>query len=270
MQERIEEFGGSGPPVVFAHANGWPLGSYRVFFSHLLEHCRIIGYHQRPMWSREPAPERLDWRQLTTDLLDTVQATQSEPVWMMGHSMGAVVSLLAAARRPALFRGLLLIDPVLALRRHFLVRRLMPARMRDRMPIIAKTLTRPDRFASRQEAFDFHRPKRAFRVMSEEVVWDYVNAGTRRTESGDYVLSYGRDWEVAAYRGVLSVWSAMSRVKLPVLGLRGETSDTISPAAFARWARVQPHADLRECRGGHLLPLERPAETAAEVVSFLR
>jgi pimeloyl-ACP methyl ester carboxylesterase len=31
----------------------------------------------------------------------------------------------------------------------------------------------------------------------------------------------------------------------------------------------QPQADLRECPGGHLLPLEHPRETAAEVLDFL-
>lgn len=59
------------------------------------------------------------------------------------------------------------------------------------------------------------------------------------------------------------------KISLPVLGLRGETSDTLSRKAFARWRRLQPQADLRECEGGHLLPLEFPQGTADQVLGFL-
>ena len=51
------------------------------------------------------------WR--ADDLVETLEATQAGPVWMMGHSMGAAISTIAAARRPQLFHGLILIDPIL-------------------------------------------------------------------------------------------------------------------------------------------------------------
>lgn len=269
MRRRIEEFGGSGESLVFAHANGYPVGSYRQFLGQLTPHCKVTGYHHRPMWSEEEPPLKLNWRGLAVDLVDTLEATQSGPVWMMGHSMGAVASLLAAARRPDLFRGLILIDPVFMLRRHITARELMSAKKLEQTPMVARTLKRPNRFATRQEAFDFHRPKRAFRGMSDEVMWDYIKAGTRQREDGEYTLSYGREWEAAAYRSAPSVWSTLGKVKLPVLGLRGETTDTLSKKAFGRWQRMQPQARLLESTGGHLLPLEYPAETAAHIIDFL-
>ena len=61
----------------------------------------------------------------------------------------------------------------------------------------------------------------------------------------------------------------LASIQHPVLGLRGETSDTLQPEAFSLWREVQPQADLRICRGGHLLPLEHPRDTAAEVLDFL-
>ena len=44
----------------------------------------------------------------------------------------------------------------------------------------------------------------------------------------------------------------------------------ITPGVFRRWQRVQPEADLQLCPGGHLLPLERPGETAERVLGFLQ
>ena len=160
MRQRLEEFGGSGAALVFAHANGYPVGSYRQFIAQLTPHYRVTGLHHRPMWSPEMPPVRLNWSRFADDLVDTLEATQSGPVWMMGHSLGAVVSAQAAARRPELFRGLILIDPVFMLRRRVAAQAVTPRKQLDQLPMIRKTLTRPNRFASREEAFEFHRGKR--------------------------------------------------------------------------------------------------------------
>ena len=101
--------------------------------------------------------------------------------------------------------------------------------------MIRKTLTRPNRFGSREEAFEFHRAKRVFSDFSDTVLWDYVMAGTRLNEEGEYQLAYAREWEAAAYRSHPEVWEALAMVTLPVLGLRGETSTTLSPEAFDLW-----------------------------------
>ncbi len=269
MQQRLEDFGGQGEPLVFAHANGYPVGSYRQFIDELLKQCRVTGFHQRPLWSPEAPPARLDWWRFADDLLETLETSQPGPVWMMGHSMGAVVAAKAASRRPELFRGLLLIDPVFLTPDTIAARAHLPDEVLDEAPMIRKTLTRPNRFASREEAFDFHRGKRAFSDFSDQVLWDYVLAGTRLNEEGEYQLAYAREWEAAAYRSSPQVWEVLADITLPVLGLRGETSDTLSPEAFALWQQAQPQADLRVCSGGHLLPFERPLETAAEILDFL-
>jgi pimeloyl-ACP methyl ester carboxylesterase len=269
MRQRLEEFGGTGEPLVFAHANGYPVGSYRQFIAALTPEYRVTGFHHRPIWSPEMPPARLNWQRFSDDLVDTLQATQDEPVWMMGHSMGAVVAAFAADKHPELFRGLILIDPVFIQRRWLMARKFMSERRIEQMPLVRKTVNRPNRFASQQEAFDFHRGKRAFGRFSDEVLWDYILAGTRLNEEGELQLAYAREWEAAAYRSSPWVWGTLKRVRLPVLGLRGETSETLTERAFERWGKLQPQADLRECTGGHLLPLEFPLETAAEVLDFL-
>jgi pimeloyl-ACP methyl ester carboxylesterase len=269
MLRRLEDFGGSGQAVVFAHANGYPVGSYRQFISCLTAHAAVTGFHQRPLWSEEAAPDRLNWSCFVDDLIETLEATQDGPVWMMGHSMGGAVATLAAAKRPQLFRGLIMIDPLYVLTRRFVAQKITPRRKLDETALVRKTLTRPARFASEQQAFDFYRPKRVFTHFSDEVLWDYVRAGTRSGEDGELQLSYSREWEAAAYRSTPFIWGAVNKVRLPVLGLRGETSNTLTEKAFQRWHRLQPQADLRNCRGGHLLPLEYPRQTAQHVIEFL-
>ena len=269
MLRRLEDFGGSGQPIVFAHANGFPVGSYRQFMDCLTGHAVVTGFHQRPLWSPELPPARLNWNRFVDDLIETLEATQQGPVWMMGHSMGAAMATLAAAKRPKLFRGLIMIDPLYLLTRRVVAQKMTPRHKLDQMPMVRRTLARPTRFADEQEAFDFYRPKRAFTNFSDAVLWDYVRASTRPGEEGELQLAYDREWEAAAYRSAPFIWGAVNKIRLPVLGLRGETSDTLSEKAFRRWHRLQPQADLRNCRGGHLLPLEYPRQTAQHIIEFL-
>lgn len=269
MFERLESFGGEGEAVLFAHANGYPPGSYRQFFAALQGRCRITAYKHRPLWGTRLPSRRLNWNYFAEDMINTLKATQEGPIWVMGHSMGAAIAVIAATGKPQYFKGLILIDPVFLPSRHTLRMRLTPKSRLHAIPMVRKTLNRPNRFADHEEAFDFHRRKRPYTEISDEVLWDYVHAGTRPAEEGGLELAFGRDWEAGVYASPPWVWPRLLRLRMPTLGLRGEHSQTLSPQAMIRWAKLQPGAELHTCPGGHLLPLEEPVSTAAYVIDFL-
>jgi pimeloyl-ACP methyl ester carboxylesterase len=65
------------------------------------------------------------------------------------------------------------------------------------------------------------------------------------------------------------VWHRLDGIDIPVLGLRGAHSNTLSPASFRRWQKLQPHAELQEVPDcGHLAPMEAPGEIAARIRAF--
>lgn len=270
LTQRLLPFGGKGEPVWLAHANGYPPGVYRAFVNQLLTETQVTGYKHRPLWSDRQPEGRLNWNGLAQDLIHTLEHNGGDVPWVMGHSMGGTIAVLAAARRPDLFRGLLLIDPVFLPTRHIAAVRLMTERRRRRLPMIKKTLTRPDQFSDTQAAFDFHRGKRAFARFSDEVLWDYVNFGTQPSDAGGVSLAFSPQWEAEVYGTAPWIWPVLRRVRVPMLVLRGQDSDTFLPAALARVRRFQPEAVVRECPGGHLLPMEEPESTAAAVLDYLR
>jgi len=188
---------------------------------------------------------------------------------LMGHSMGAVISMIAAAKAPQLVRGLILIDPVFLPTRDILKTRLTARKKLLEMPMVRKTLSRPSQFSSEQEAFDFHRAKRPFAAISDEVLWDYIRSGTQTSAQGHLELAFSPRWEAGVYTSAPWVWPRLAGLRLPTLGLRGETSQTLTPQAFRRWGRLQPAAQLHTCPGGHLLPLEWPESTAQFVLDYL-
>lgn len=258
--------GGQGVPILFAHANGYPPMSYRALFEALQDDCELRALEHRPLWAGAEPPRRLRWQLFADDLLQAVAQDYAEPVWLMGHSMGGTIAALAADRDPARFAGLILLDPVVLPHRLLLATRLAGKR---RNPMVRRALRRPGRFDTLEAAFAFYRPKRAFSKLSDETLWDYVRASKRPREEGDVALRFSAAWEAAIYASVPRVQPALKRLKLPMLVLRGSSSDTLRPAVWRRWPRWQPAASLQEIPGGHLFPLEAPAETAAAVREFL-
>jgi pimeloyl-ACP methyl ester carboxylesterase len=234
-----------------------------------LDHARVTAYLHRPLWSSRVPRGRLNWSYLADDLIHTLRSGYDQPVWLMGHSMGAVIGMIAASKSPSLFRGLILIDPPLFPTRHTMGLRFTSAGKLRTVPIVKKALNRPHRFADHQEAFDFHRAKRPFSAISDEGLWDYIHAGTRAADGGGLELAYSREWEAAVYASAPFMWLRIARLRLPTLGLRGQDSMTLSPKIFQRWQRLQPSAEMHTCPGGHLLPVEHPTGTANYVIDFL-
>ena len=129
--ELMEDFGGEGQVVHLAHANGFPPGSYRPFAETLTGPpptagsghpatgsgwrggYHVIGLPARPLWSGSRPGSAPTWHTLAEDLVEGLDAIGLQGVIGVGHSMGGVYTLLAAIRRPELFRALVLIDPVI-------------------------------------------------------------------------------------------------------------------------------------------------------------
>jgi pimeloyl-ACP methyl ester carboxylesterase len=102
--------------IVFSHANSFPASTYRVLFKDL----RSRGYTVKAVekFGHDPRyPISNNWPQVVQQLVDFTQdavAKTGEPVWLVGHSLGGFLSLMAASRTPELARGVVLVDsPIL-------------------------------------------------------------------------------------------------------------------------------------------------------------
>lgn len=276
----FEDHGGEGPLLHFAHANGFPPGTYRRLFARFAEHYQVKAIRQRPLWPGEPWEAYANRRVLAEDLIRMLDGIGARGVIGVGHSLGADVTIDAAAARPELFRALVLIEPVL-LPHHvvgaFYAGEGPPPAAFD---LIAGALKRRDRWPDHQAAFDHFRPKPAFARMDDAALWDYVNAvvgpmpvdSTESPRAGPQLgLLYPREWEARIYaRPSTDVWDELPTLVHPTLGLRGGATDTVTPEAWRDWRELQPAARLVELPGlGHLLPMEAPEQVADTILAFL-
>jgi len=276
-----DDFGGRGPVLHFSHPNAYTPGSFRQFLAPLTEHYHVLAAHHRPLWplssDGDPAgpPEAaidFTWDAIAGDLLRFLDQQGLEQVIGVGHSLGAVATMIAARRQPERFRALALIEPVF-LPPHVLAAVQAHPQMAAERPFVLAALRRRDRWPSRDDAFARFRDKAVFAGWSDEALWDYVNDGLGDDPAtGEVVLRYPREWEARFYaRPPANVWDELPGLRLPTLAVRGTQSDTLYPEAWTLWQNLQPAATFVEMDGvGHMLTAEAPADVAAVVLHWLQ
>ncbi len=261
----------------FAHANGYPPEAYLPLLEALSVHFRVLASPLRPLWPGADPESIADWAPLADDLIEWLDEQGLKQIIGCGHSVGATATLMAALRRPDLFRALVLMDPVLFPRWFaYLWRWLIRLGLGERLhPLIASARRRRRVFESRERMFELYRRKMVFSRLSDEALRAYVDALAVPRPEGGVELSYSPEWEAQIYRtGMLrdvETWRALPRLKLPVLLLRAAESDTFLPQAAELFLRRVPQTELQVIPDtSHLLPLEKPQLVAERVVTFIR
>ncbi len=269
MTIAFEEYGSDGMLLHFAHANGFPPGSYRQFLSHLVPAAHIFAMEQRPLWAGSHPDELTSWDVIAEDLLRFLDERGLEQVVGIGHSLGAVATWRAALAEPERFRALVLIEPVFLPQFALDMIAAQPETWRS-MPLVQSAVRRRNQWESVDAAFERFRTKNVFARWSDEMLRDYLAAGLVENEDG-VGLRFPREWEAAIYaKPPMRVWEMLPRPSSLTLAIRASESDTLQPDAWARWQEIKPDdtfVELADC--GHLVPMERPKALADTILTFL-
>lgn len=267
----VVDFGGTGLSFHFAHANAYPPRCYRQFLEPLSNDYHVWAMAQRPLWPGADPAALTSWHLFAADFLDLLSQRGEERLVAAGHSLGAVVSMMAANQQPQRFAALVLVEPVLLPPAILQAAREYPEQA-EQMPLAQRARNRRHRWDNRRQAFERFRSKKVFRGLSDEALRDYVNHGLEDMHDGKVQLRFPREWEARIYgRPPLDIWDILPRLRVPTLAIRGENSDTITPEAWRRWQELQPAAEFIEVKdAGHLVPMERPAELAQLTQTFLQ
>lgn len=272
MRQTLLEFGGRGTPLHIAVANGFAPETYLPMLNGVADRFRLISLPPRPLWDEPPTPESISsWGDFADDLLTGFRAHDLREVIAVGHSLGALTSLIAAARDVSRFRALILLDPTLLPKRITYGARLIRwLRQSHRTPLAKQALNRKARFAALDEAFTYWRGKRLFHDWSDAALRIYVESALSPAPDGGYRLRWSPEWEARIFASPYPVGdSILARVRgrLPILMMRGATSTTLSPSIAARFRAALPEMAYAEIAGhGHLFPQSAP-EAAGRVIA---
>lgn len=269
MRLQLQDWGGQGEVLHFAHANGFPPGTYRALIERLKSRFRVVTLHTRCL-SPDARPEDVkDWEPFADDLVEALRAAGHRQVVGVGHSLGGVATLLAAQRAPELFRSVVALDPVIFSGwRAVVLRGLRATGLISRVPPASLSRQRRETWASRNEAGTSYGKKALFHDFDAACFDDYLHFGLVDVPGGGVRLAISREWEARVFEtGPASVRDVLPALTQPVTIVRGASSTTFTASAAAAVREWAPQVKSAQVRGGHLFPLEDPVETAAQVLA---
>lgn len=265
--------------IIFAHGNSFPGTTYRV----LLDHLRTRGFTVKAVdkFGHDPAyPVNNNWTHLVQQLADFAQRESDaagEKAYLVGHSLGGFLSLMAAARHPNLAQGVVLLDsPILGgwraktlgvIKRTDLVGSFSPGAISQK-----RRNSWPDTAA----ALAYFQTKKAFARWQPEMLQDYVQHGTHeevdKNGTPHRVLSFQREIETAIYNSLPDNLDRLLRrhpLKCPLAFIGGVQSVEMKQVGMAMTQKLAK-GRISMLEGSHLFPMEKPLATAAMVEASLR
>ncbi|MGW4802668.1 alpha/beta fold hydrolase [Kitasatospora sp. NPDC004272] len=264
----VEEYGPAGAPLVVL-AHGWTCSTafWAPVVNRLAADFRVVAYDQRGH-GRSPAPAGADGYS-TAKLADDLEAVLAATVpagrraVVAGHSMGGM-TVMAAGDRPgvadrtaanllvntgpgALVAELAVLPPAVRAERlrRFLHRRILRSRL-PLGPVTALT-----------------RAALKYATMGPATPADRVDACVRVVHACPAKVRF--HW--AGVLDTLDVHDGLARIAAPTAVVTG-SRDRLTPPVHARRiaaALADPRGLLELPGAGHMSPVERPAEIAAEI-----
>lgn len=248
------------PLLHFTHGNSYPSGSYVKLLEDL---GRDYEVRVTPMLGHDPRfPVGDNWHTLVDELIAQLERYDG-PAVLVGHSLGGVVSMLAAWRRPELARCVVMLDsPVVSgwravvwrLAKAFgLGRRLSPGSVAER---------RRHTWPSREAAFDHFHAKPLFRAWAPGTLEDYLQHGLKPHPDG-VQLRFSREIEADIYATLPHDMGRVLRQPFPVpVGLiAGTESEELRQAGMGATRKLVGR-NLVMIEGTHMYPMESPQMTA--------
>ena len=220
-----------------------------------------VDYRGRGRSAHDPAWQNYTLQNEVLDVLDFMTLAGLTNVAVAGTSRGGLIAMLMATQRPASLGAVVLNDIGPVIEREGLLRIIAYV---GRVPLPA---TWPEAGALVRDL-----NKRQFPGVPDHL-WDDIARQWFNEEHGQPVHAYDQNLDkvIAVSPGPIpSLWpqfDAMAR--LPMLVLRGEQSDILSPATVAEMQRRHPGLEAVTVRGQGHAPLLRDRPSIIAIADFL-
>lgn len=273
------EWGADDPhktPLHFAHANGFNGQTYSRILSGLSDRFHIRAWdargHGATTLPADPARHR-NWYVYRDDLIAMIEPfvkATGRKIILAGHSMGGAASVMAAAARPDLVRGLVLVDPVMIPSGARYIMLLSQRLGFDGNPLALGAEKRRASFPDKESAVSRYEGRGAFRTWPRGFIEDYIAGGTRTRDDGQIELSCAPAWEAANFRAQgHNIGRSVRVLHVPFAMLYAEHGTTCRPPFPSLMMRRDPKAHVMQVKGStHFLPMEFPDVVAQEIRAF--
>ncbi|MBL4606213.1 MAG: alpha/beta hydrolase [Pseudomonadales bacterium] len=261
------------PSFHLLHATGFNAQTYRQILEPLSEHLNVYASDLRGhgLGSLRADPEELSsWDKYRHDffqLLDFI----NEPIYLMGHSVGSVVSIAGALHRPDLVKGLILTEPLIYPESMMQMFDQSDAKMN---PMVMGALKRRAVFPSKNDMVQNYLGRGAFKTWPESWIRDYVEGGSVPSEEGGVQLSCRPAWEAKSFQVAEDTpWEDIQQLSCPssIVYAEGAGFSTCHKVGVDKYLSLQPDTKVTVSdEATHFLPMEQPRLVVDAVLDMLR
>lgn len=253
--------------IHFAHGNGFPSLCYSQLLNRLqrqYDYCYIDKIGHNPQF-----PVTENWHFLVDEVLESIKQQATQPVIAIGHSLGGVLSLLAAIEQPSLFKAVIMLDsPLLGRFKSSMVRLAKALGIIDRVTPAFRTRGRRMHWQNRDELIAYLKGRELFKTFTDACLQDYIDYGLKKTKNG-YELRFDRHTEYLIYRTIPhQLHEYEGRLTVPAVLIYGNKS-TVVDRLDIRYMKKHYNIPSVKIEGSHMLPMEHPEEVANHIFRVL-
>lgn len=253
--------------IHFTHGNGFPSRCYSQLFKALESHydyCYVEKIGHNPNF-----PVTENWDYLVDEVIDSVKRQADRPVIAVGHSLGGVLSLLAAVKEPSLFKAVIMIDaPLLGRMKSNMVRLAKILGFIDYVTPANRSRGRLQHWSNKEQLMNYLKTRPLFKTFTHACLQDYIDFGLKKV-GDDYHLVFDNHIEYLIFRTIPHDLHRYSgQLKVPAALIYGSQSSVVD-RFDVRYMKQHYHMHCFKMKGTHMLPMEVPERVAEQVVSAL-
>ncbi|MBO9489024.1 alpha/beta hydrolase [Endozoicomonas sp. G2_1] len=256
------------PRIHFLHGNGFSALTLAAMAAQLPEDW--------PLWltnvpghglSEQPNHRWPDWHEMAFAVAQTIaeqtQVAEQGPVIGVGHSLGGILTLLAAADHPEYFEHVILLDPPMYKHSFILGHRILrKTRILQNSKFIKAVQRRRSHWPDSEAMAKDLSKKALYKDWHPQVMQDFINSATNKSEQNNGLsLACSPHWEAGIFSSYPSkLWQKIKKVQVPVDILTADNSYSFIRPAVTKAARLNSHIRQHKFGQSHCFPMEQPVE----------
>lgn len=253
--------------LLFAHATGFLPWLWHPIIQNFLPEYSVWAPYVCNYRFCKPDKGGLSWNVIAQDIATLCQKQNIENAVVVGHSMGATVLTIAAAIYGIKPRGMVLIEPIYLPDEFYKTQ----ISLQDH-PLASKSMKRVNSWKNEDEALSYLTSRSFFANWDEEMLHLYLKYGMEKMPAGSLRLTCTPESEAAMFMGGWSrdPWPLLPKISCPVLVVEGEKSSNIGLVDTKRAVSLFSGGQYASIDAGHLIPMEKPADTAVIISNFIK
>jgi pimeloyl-ACP methyl ester carboxylesterase len=255
-----------GEDAHFYSGNGLPIGVYDPFLELISSKYKITNLSFRASWDKMyNAKKQIKWETYADDLIEFIEKYYKKPIVGLGHSQGGNATIVAAHKRPDLFKELIIIDPVSVTKSQEIRIKLIPYFIKKHLEPFKSTLKKQTIWETETELFNFLRKLPAYKRIKDENLIIF-SKNCLENKNGKLQLIFPVDWEAANFALPINLDNIIANLKMPIKIIAGKPSVFFNQKIRNSWGKILKEEQFVINQNfGHLIPLEAP-EFCSEIL----